>query len=149
VIFSWACKHTDQEHMTKGLCKSCYKAITGKKRYHARKQEMGLVAWRDYRHEMRLRRRYHLPWEQYQTKLAAQNYACICGKPFNRDGGKSSAPHVDHNHLCCSGDTSCGKCVRGILCFRCNSVLGFLESEPHLLPDYLKVYLAKYPLSRL
>src|SRR5579864_527146 len=145
---AWACKHRTRPHCAKGLCRRCYHI--GRKdwiqTYYRRKQKMGLTKWREYRHEMRLRRRYHLTWEQYQIKLRKQNNTCICGRSFNRDGGKQAAPHVDHNHKCCSGETSCGKCVRGILCFRCNCVLGFLENEPHLLPKYLKVYLAKYPL---
>lgn len=34
---------------------------------------------------------------------------------------------IDHDHGCCPGVSSCGKCVRGVLCFRHNSLLGQLE----------------------
>ena len=31
---------------------------------------------------------------------------------------------MDHYHKCCPGKTSCGKCVRGLLCGNCNTILG-------------------------
>lgn len=37
---------------------------------------------------------------------------------------------VDHDHACCDGDKTCGKCIRGILCFRCNTALGLLKDSP-------------------
>jgi hypothetical protein len=37
---------------------------------------------------------------------------------------------IDHDHACCSGRRSCGKCVRGALCNRHNLYLGFIEKDP-------------------
>jgi len=62
---------------------------------------------------------YGITWEQYDVMWQAQGRACaICKQPPGR------RPDVDHDHACCPGTGSCGKCVRGLLCFNCNSAIG-------------------------
>lgn len=52
----------------------------------------------------------------YTQMLETQNNRCvICEEPF---GAKT--PHIDHDHVCCSGKRSCGYCTRGLLCATCN-----------------------------
>ena len=34
---------------------------------------------------------------------------------------------VDHDHACCPGNRSCGECIRGGLCRRCNLGIGYVE----------------------
>jgi hypothetical protein len=47
-----------------------------------------------------------------------------------RDGKYRAKVHVDHDHACCAKATSCGKCIRGLLCSACNTALGMLRDDP-------------------
>jgi Recombination endonuclease VII len=70
-----------------------------------------------------LRNKFGITPEQYEAKLAEQGGGCaICGSP-----PKKIALHVDHDHSCCPGKYTCGKCLRGILCWPCNVFIGKLE----------------------
>lgn len=40
---------------------------------------------------------------------------------------------IDHDHDCCKGVYSCGKCVRGIVCYYCNFLLGNARNNPDIL----------------
>ena len=80
--------------------------------------------------------KYGLTWDRYQAMLAAQKGVCaICKQPetWKRKTTKVWALSVDHDHRCCAGPTSCGKCVRGLLCRRCNAVLGQVRDSSKLL----------------
>lgn len=67
-----------------------------------------------------IERRYGLTRDLRNKIAEEQDHKCpICES--------SSIKHVDHDHSCCSGDKTCGKCIRGILCHGCNIKLGVLE----------------------
>jgi hypothetical protein len=51
----------------------------------------------------------------------------LCGARFAISNTGRRYAEVDHNHGHCEGQHSCGACVRGIICPRCNHVLGSLE----------------------
>lgn len=72
-----------------------------------------------YQHDLP---RYGLTAEQYERMYLAQGGVCaVCGGT-NPNGYRLS---IDHDHNCCSGRTrSCGRCVRALLCSRCNFALG-------------------------
>ena len=81
---------------------------------------------------------YGMTPEDYDRMLAAQDGGCaVCGG--TNDNGNRLA--VDHDHACCSGGGSCGRCVRGLLCQRCNSASGLLGDSierVEMLLDYLR-----------
>jgi hypothetical protein len=59
--------------------------------------------------------------------IAAQNHACLlCSVEFTPSNARSGMV-VDHDHACCPGIKSCGKCVRGLLCVACNILVGHYE----------------------
>ena len=80
--------------------------------------------------------RYNITAERARELIAA---GCgICGAKISSDGRKLC---IDHDHSCCPGKTSCGKCVRGALCDLCNRGLGHFREDPGLTQkavDYLK-----------
>ena len=63
---------------------------------------------------------------EFQKRLEAQGWLCAaCGREFGDE-----TPRVDHDHSCCPGTSSCGNCVRSVLCMDCNRALGFLRDDP-------------------
>lgn len=79
---------------------------------------------------------YSLTVEQYEALLASQGNACaICRRSF-----RTRVNQIDHDHSCCSGVTSCGECVRGILCAECNTGLALYGDNPIALDhDALRI----------
>jgi hypothetical protein len=86
-------------------------------------------------------RMYKLTPEVYDSMLVAQNHKCrICRGVFDL-GNKLTIPCVDHDHACCPKQATCGKCIRGVICYACNSVLGFAKDSTQTLYEaiqYLK-----------
>ena len=86
-----------------------------------------------------LRRKYRMTLAQYEALWAAQGGTCAVCPAVLVVGGST---HVDHDHACCPGKYTCGKCVRGLLCTRCNMMLGFAKDNPEILEAgaaYLRV----------
>lgn len=73
---------------------------------------------------------YNVIPERYASMFDAQGGVCaVCERP-DATGRDLS---VDHDHACCRGSRSCGQCVRGLLCTRCNLGLGRLQDSPELV----------------
>lgn len=72
-------------------------------------------------------RAHNVPGDLAKTWLAqGKNLSCdYCSSRLDRRTNRR--PTIDHDHRCCPGERSCGKCIRGVLCTRCNTYLGHLE----------------------
>lgn len=74
---------------------------------------------------------------EYRLRLQNQGGVCgLCGKPETSPSGRGAASEsgepgplsVDHDHRCCPGPRSCGKCTRALICRNCNLAIGRIES---------------------
>jgi Recombination endonuclease VII len=50
----------------------------------------------------------------------------ICNRTLTRRS-RSSQPVIDHDHSHCPTHASCGRCIRGVVCTKCNTEVGHLE----------------------
>lgn len=90
--------------------------------------------------------RHNISPDEMTALLAQQGGTCaVCGT--ESAGTKSGAWHVDHDHTCCPGRTTCGECIRGLLCNRCNVMLGMALDNPETLAAAI-TYLSRAGLSR-
>lgn len=81
-----------------------------------------------YPHKSKYRlKQYGLTEETYQALLQSQGYVCkICRKSESQKlYGKIIPLSVDHNHFT--------EEVRGLLCAKCNKLLGLADDNPTLL----------------
>lgn len=141
--------HTNLDGLA-GSCKECSR-LYGKKWYGQNKEKSNATSkkWRlknpkrikellsrwqknnpHRKRTYRLKTLYGITIEDYSSMLNDQDYKCkICSKLHN----DSSVLHVDHDHI--SG------AVRGLLCSRCNTMLGNAKDDPIILANaiaYLK-----------
>ena len=65
--------------------------------------------------------------EMFDDMIVSQSGLCkICLAQLIR-------PSVDHNHECCEGTYSCGYCIRGLICRKCNSAIGLAGDSSETL----------------
>jgi hypothetical protein len=106
-------------------CEKSHYALGYCRKHYARLKRNGTVDSRHYKtpnaqRDAQLRYKYLITLEEFNKRSA--NGCQICGdKP-------EATLHVDHDHNCCNGQTTCGKCVRGILCNKCNKAVEKYET---------------------
>ena len=126
-------------------CKECHGELTKNRRgsparlaYH--KKRNATPEEKAYQKEWNIKK-HGLTLEIYNSMLKSQDYKCaICrtDKPGGRGGFQ-----IDHDHKCCQYGYSCGKCVRGLLCYTCNAGMGYLKDDAaRILKAY--TYLINY-----
>jgi hypothetical protein len=75
---------------------------------------------RERAHDRYVERKYGISGDRYRQIRAVQAEVCALCEIAT---GATKYLAVDHDHACCPGPVSCGKCVRGVLCGPCNDVL--------------------------
>ena len=131
--------------MNNSITKVCTKCKTEKPLTDFWRSQKGKNGYRSYckichqqpnnperNRRVHLKARYGLTLEMFDELFAKQDNKCaIC--QISEPNKKINFWNVDHDHNCCSGSFTCGKCIRGILCPGCNTRLGLLESKNGLI----------------
>lgn len=60
-----------------------------------------------------------------------QGLCYLCSEPLDLEAKRGF--HVDHDHNCCQGIVTCGRCVLGVACDRCNRGCGQFGDDPSLM----------------
>jgi hypothetical protein len=115
--------------------------------HRARKKEL-----KTKNHSSRMLKLYNLSDGEYDALLIAQGGLCkTCGFITGRRG-VTKRLSVDHDHSCCPSPPICGKCIRGLICGPCNTLLGEVgDSQGHAiarLQSYID-YLQNPPAQKL
>lgn len=88
----------------------------------------------------RVRDKYRLSADEVDRMRAHQDATCaICKRQAER-------LVVDHDHACCAGSYTCGRCIRGLLCHRCNVAIGWFGDDREILLAAVE-YLSAPPAS--
>lgn len=93
----------------------------------------------DWARNYMLQRNFKMSIERYRELISLQGGGCaVCGTPF--EGGKVGGRYacVDHDHSCCPGVFTCGNCVRGIVCFNCNVMMGKAKDDISILESAIR-----------
>lgn len=113
----------------RGTCKRChtdYMIAYYKKNETQRKIKNRLNSGSDTNWK-----RHKISKEKFEQMIAEFNGKCHTCK-------LNEARNIDHDHSCCPGNRSCGKCVRGILCNQCNTTLGLVKESKDVLENLIK-----------
>jgi hypothetical protein len=99
-----------------GLCQACGNATVEKDRRYKFCSDCKQF-WHQLKHGVSGR--------QIREMIDRQNGRCAMCQ-------KQSRLVIDHDHKCCPGDFSCGRCIRALLCHQCNLGIGNLQDDPAL-----------------
>lgn len=118
------------KRQTAGVCVDC-----GTRRASTKSDRL-CTTCKEKQHRSRRLGIFKITSEDYAKMLKAQGNVCaVCKLPETklRNNGEVASLAVDHDHSCCPERTSCGKCVRGLLCRRCNFAMGHFNDNPATL----------------
>jgi hypothetical protein len=94
----------------------------------------------------RRRHQHGLSDEEFAALVAAHDGLCgICRNPEKVvRAGRTGRLSIDHDHSCHPGTTGCRRCIRGLLCVRCNDALARVERGEREPTEAMVEYLAAY-----
>jgi len=119
------------KHSTSCGCDKAYAIRSGKSRTSA-------IPSKIRANKSHLKLTFGLTLEKRDQMISDQDGKClICKREFEE------TPHIDHDHQCCPGKNSCGKCIRGLLCHHCNTALGNFKDDVSILESAIE-YLRRF-----
>lgn len=128
-------KGRNKHNGRQSICKVCMRIVQQSPEYKETKRK---YAQSQKFKDSVLRRQYGISLEQYKIMHNLQENKCAICKTHQDDF--KNAFSVDHDHSCCSGKISCGKCIRGLLCDNCNHGIGKFKDSTKLLQSAI-IYL--------
>lgn len=139
-------------------CKDCHRAMSRKwhndnpeesKKQRAAYYEKQKTESPDTLVSYRLWHQHGITLDDFLELLRSQGGVCaICGSDDPLMGGGRDARFVvEHDHSCCPGQRSCGKCIRGLTCHPCNRLLGQAKDNPDTLIK-AAAYLLSYEFTK-
>lgn len=121
-----ACSAAAREYQRAYRAANAERLREAKNRWRAENPEKDKVARRRYRQNNPWRL-HHINATRYFELLGSQDGRCAdCKRPASEF---KRMLDVDHDHDCCPGTYSCGKCIRGLLCRSCNIKRSYAEGR--------------------
>jgi hypothetical protein len=75
--------------------------------------------------------KYRMTKADWQKIFDEQKGCCyLCGVDLGEALKRKRGVHIDHNHSCCARERTCGRCIRGLACHRCNQGIGAFFDDP-------------------
>lgn len=103
------------------VCNDCKQDLPSSSFYQSKKRSDGLYSYCKECSSIRTKAStFGLSVNATKIMLYSDSKCEICSNTDNLV--------IDHDHSCCPGKGSCGKCVRGILCINCNLAEGHIKN---------------------
>jgi hypothetical protein len=75
------------------------------------------------------------------TVIQLQMLLLVDECPVCHDEITEATGAIDHDHTCCPGSRTCGNCIIGILCQRCNAGIGYFTNHPGVMMSAIEYLL--------
>jgi len=125
-VTSEFCKNSSKKDSLSDECRNC-------RSIYSKKYRLSNPFYDRNRH---LKNQYGISKDEFDKRKSEQSNVClICG-----DRKKLV---IDHDHSCCPGKFTCGKCIRGLLCESCNKGIGFLKEDINILLSAISYLFSK------